>query len=139
MTVDEAENFISLLEMKNVWELSQLANILKVKISEFQIFAESLPKSYGLSLSEDKLMITQNILNDISNHLMERFTSMNLMRCYVLMPAQAARYGAVPLVEGCPHLQLLRVRSTLDPLIIMCIVWMQIRAAKYGIIQQVDQ
>ena len=61
--------------MRNVWELSQLANILKVKISEFQIFAESLPKSYGISISEDKLMITQTILNDISDHLMERFAS----------------------------------------------------------------
>ncbi|MCK5304147.1 MAG: hypothetical protein KAJ72_02785 [Candidatus Heimdallarchaeota archaeon] len=70
-----AEQLLSLIDKKNVWELEILSSIINVNSQALTDFIKTLPMAFGLAVSGKKVFITPELVRDVTAEIKETFVS----------------------------------------------------------------
>ncbi len=70
-----AEQFLSLIDKKNVWELEILSSIININSQNLADFIKDLPMAFGLAVSGKKVHITPELVRDVTSEIKDTFVS----------------------------------------------------------------
>ena len=70
-----AEQLLSLIDKKNVWELEILSSIININSQDLANFIKNLPMAFGLAVSGKKVYITPELIRDATEEVKEIFVS----------------------------------------------------------------
>jgi len=70
-----AEQLLSLIDKKNVWELEILSSIININSQDLANFIKKLPMAFGLAVSGKKVYITPELVRDVTSEIKENFVS----------------------------------------------------------------
>ena len=70
-----AEQLISLIDKKNVWELEILSSIININSQDLADFITNLPMAFGLAISRKKVYITPELVRDVTDEIKENFVA----------------------------------------------------------------
>ena len=70
-----AEQLLSLIDKKNVWELEILSSILNINSQNLADFIKELPMAFGLVISGKKIFITPELVRDVTAEIKKTFVS----------------------------------------------------------------
>ncbi len=70
-----ADQLLSLIDKKNVWELEILSSIININSQDLNDFIKELPMAFGLAVSGKKVFITPDLVRDVKAEIKETFVS----------------------------------------------------------------